>query len=63
MDEYSNEEGSEYNMSQIPESIQPFEPLWRVNDKKAQKNGPHRSIYWVGKRKKDGKMTSTRYFI
>ena len=32
--------------------------LWRLNDQKAQKNGPHKGIYWVKKRKpeEDGKV-------
>ena len=26
--------------------------LWKVNDQKAQKNGPHSTIYWVKQQKK-----------
>lgn len=61
MDDYSQEEGSEYQMSQMEQEMEPYEPLWKTNDKKAQKNGPHRSIYWVGKKTKSGKTSSSRY--
>lgn len=52
--------------SQASEAV---EQLWKFNDRKAQKNGSHRSVYWVEKKKQDeeGKvkgekwMQSTRY--
>ena len=53
MEEYSNE-ASEYQMSEAPLSEPHFEHLWKKNDMKAQKNGPHRSIYWVRKKKTTG---------
>jgi hypothetical protein len=52
--------------SQASEAV---EQMWKVNDRKAQKNGSHRSVYWVEKKKQDeeGKVKgekwvqSTRY--
>jgi hypothetical protein len=36
------------NKSKISNSQQNEKPLiWKVNDSKAQKNGPHSNIYWV----------------
>lgn len=58
MDDYS-QEASEYQMSEAPPLSQSnFEHLWKKNDKKAQKNGPHRSIYWVTKKKTDSSHAS-----
>jgi hypothetical protein len=34
------------NSQQIQQSNQPAH-IWKVNDSKAQKNGPHSNIYWV----------------
>mmetsp|Transcript_31969 Transcript_31969/g.28333 ORF Transcript_31969/g.28333 Transcript_31969/m.28333 type:complete len:409 (+) Transcript_31969:6-1232(+) len=51
MEEYSHE-GSEYEMSEAPLSEPKFEHHWKKSDIKAQKNGPHRSIYWVKKNNK-----------
>jgi len=52
MDDYS-QEVSEYQMSEGPALTEhQFEHTWKKNDRKAQKNGPHRSIYWVAKKKK-----------
>ena len=48
----------------------PFIHYWKIGDAKAQKNGPHRSVYWVKKKNKqeDGsikgeKWTSSSRFI
>ena len=45
--------------SQGPETQQ----LWKFNDQKAQKNGSHRSIYWVKKKKQDeeGKVKGEKW--
>lgn len=56
MEEYS-QEVSEYQVSEAPSSRLAFEHTWKVNDKKAQKNGPHRSIYWV---KKNNKLNNNK---
>lgn len=53
MEEYSQEEMSEYQMSEAAKSKDPFVHFWKISDNKAQKNGPHRSIYWVKKQKQE----------
>jgi hypothetical protein len=39
------------------------EKLWKINDKKAQKNGLHKSIYWVRKSRpeEDGKVKGEKW--
>jgi hypothetical protein len=61
MEEYSRE-ASEYQMSEAPVSEPPYEHQWKIHDQKAQKNGPHRSIYWVRKKKQaSGPAQSTKW--
>lgn len=61
MEEYS-QEASEYQMSEAPISEPAYEHQWKLNDQKAQKNGPHRSIYWVSKKKQtSGPAQSTKW--
>lgn len=60
MDEYSHQDMSEYQMSEVAESAKPSQPFWRRNDIKAQKNGPHRSIYWD---KKGGNSKKNCHYI
>lgn len=61
MEEYSRE-ASEYQMSEAPVSEPPYEHQWKMHDQKAQKNGPHRSIYWVRKKKQaSGPAQSTKW--
>lgn len=62
MDEYS-QEGSEYQMSEAALSQPAFEHMWKKHDKKAQKNGPHRSIYWVRKTKQDIGSNKTEKWV
>ncbi|CAI2370797.1 unnamed protein product [Moneuplotes crassus] len=51
MEDYSNK-SSDYQVSEAGQSEPNFEHVWKKNDRKAQKNGPHRSIYWVKKNTK-----------
>ena len=41
-----------------------YQQLWKKNDKTAQKNGPHKGIYWVKKREpeEDGKIKGEKWF-
>ena len=51
MEEYS-QEASEYQKSEASTTKPTMKHFWQKNDQKAQKNGPHRSIYWVKKNTK-----------
>jgi hypothetical protein len=44
--------GNQYGTSQMQNSQMQaaFTQLWKVSDSKAQKNGAHRSVYWVKKK-------------
>jgi len=50
--------------SQSESSILFTEQLWKVNDRKAQKQGVHKSVYWVKKRKpqEDGKIKGEKWY-
>jgi len=41
----------------------PFIHYWKIGDAKAQKNGPHRSVYWVKKKAKaeDGSVKGEKW--
>jgi hypothetical protein len=42
-------------MLENTQSVEPenqFMHFWKINDAKAQKNGAHRSVYWVKKKKR-----------
>lgn len=74
---YQNQEPHDFDeeeMDMIPQMYdhhhqEAKEQLWKVNDRKANKNGPHSTIYWVKKQNKNedgsykgGKWrTSTKY--
>jgi len=42
---------------------QPYLHLWKLSDTKAQKNGAHRSVYWVKKkqRQEDGSIKGEKW--
>jgi hypothetical protein len=50
-------------MSETTNSLAVPEQLWRVNDHKANKAGPHRTVYWVKKRQadEDGKVRGEKW--
>jgi hypothetical protein len=50
-------------MSETTKSYAAPEQLWRVNDHKANKAGPHRSVYWVERRQadEDGKVRGEKW--
>ena len=54
-------EGVQPSITMQPKA--PFIHYWKIGDAKAQKNGPHRSIYWVKKkpRQEDGSIKGEKW--
>ena len=38
---------SSFSKSELARQVPPANLIWKKNDSKAQKNGPHSNIYWV----------------
>lgn len=38
---------SSFSKSELARQAPPANLIWKKNDSKAQKNGPHSNIYWV----------------